>query len=220
MQIIWKGHSCFHIIIQNGKNGQVDLVIDPFEDKIGLKAPKLKADILLITHNHFDHNNKSVVSPKASNNVFTIDGPGEYDIKNIFIQGIYSWHDENQGKERGNNCIYKIEAEDLKLCHLGDLGQKELTDNQIEEIGEVDILMVPVGGTYTIDSKGAAKVVSQIEPKIIIPMHYKISKLKIKLDGVEEFLKEMGVKSTNPQDKLSIKKKDLLPGVNVIVLNP
>jgi len=217
MQIIWKGQSCFQIITQTGKNNQTSLVIDPFDESIGLRVPKLEADILLITHSHFDHSNKRAISGSP----FIIDGPGEYEIKNVFIQGIPSWHDEKEGKDRGENTIYTIEAEDLKLSHLGDLGQKELSDEQLNKIGDVDILMIPVGGIYTIDSKIAPKIISQIEPKIVIPMHYQIPRLKAKLDGLDKFLKAMGVKSTEPLNKLAIKKKDLPEEeMRIIVLKP
>jgi len=222
MQIIWHGQSCFQITTNQGKNNQVSIVIDPFSDEIGLKLPKLEADILLVTHHHKDHDNtKEVQSPKGGGNYFLINGPGEYEVKNIFIQGIQSFHDNVQGKERGENTIYTIEAEDLKLCHLGDLGQKELTDEQLETIGEVDILLIPVGGVYTISAKEALNVMSQIEPNITIPMHYQIPKLKNKLDGLDKFLKSLGIKSMTPENKLSIKKKDILPEeAKIIVLKP
>jgi len=222
MQIIWKGQSFFQIISQTGKNNQVSLAIDPFDETIGLRVPKLEADILLISHSHFDHSNKkAVLSPIPGQFPFVIDGPGEYEIRGIFIQGIQSWHDEKEGKERGDNTIYTIETEDLKLCHLGDFGQKELSADQLEKIGDVDILMVPVGGTYTIDSKTASKIISQIEPKIVIPMHYFLPKLKVKLEGVDKFLKTFGIKKIEPLSKLSIKKKDLSPEeAKIVVLKP
>lgn len=221
MQIIWKGQSCFQINTQTGKNSQVSIVIDPYDEQIGLKVPKLEADILLISHSHFDHSNKKAVSsPLPGKAPFVIEGPGEYEVKGIFFQGIHSWHDEKEGQERGENTIFVIEAEGLKLCHLGDFGQKELSEEQVEEIGDIDILMIPVGGNYTIDAKGAQKVISQIEPKIVLPMHYQIPKLKLKLDGVDKFLKVMGVKSVESLNKLSIKKKDLTEGMKIIILKP
>ena len=222
MQIIWKGQSCFQVIAQNGKNGQVFLVIDPFNEQLGLKVPKLEADVLLVTHSHYDHNNKEAVfSPQSGQTPFFIDGPGEYDVKGVFIQGIHSWHDEKEGKERGENTIYTIDIEDLKLCHLGDLGQKELSESQIDTIGNVDVLMIPVGGTYTIDAKTASNIISQIEPRVVIPTHYHLPKLKVKLDGVESFLKVMGVKEAEILNKLSIKSKDLsLDGRRIVVLKP
>ena len=149
MQIIWHGQSCFQIISSRGKNNHVNIVIDPFSEDIGLKVPKLEADIVLITHNHHDHNNVKAVG----GNPFLVSGPGEYEIKEVFIQGIPAFHDSSLGKERGTNTIYTIEAEELKLCHLGDLVQKELTPEQIDKIGQVDILMIPTGGVYTISAK-------------------------------------------------------------------
>ena len=220
MQIIWKGQSCFQITAQVEKNLNINLVLDPFSEEIGLGTPKLEADILLITHSHSDHNNKkAVTSSKENTGFFVIDGPGEYDLNGVFVQGISSWHDEKEGKERGNNTIFTMDVEDLRICHLGDIWQKELTEKQVEEIGEVDILMIPVGGTYTVDAKGAAKIISQIEPKIVIPMHFQIPKLKVKIDGVDDFLKVMGVKAEESQAKISIKKKDLPEeGVKIFVL--
>ena len=221
MQIIWHGQSCFQIITSQGKNSQTSIVIDPFSEEIGLRLPKLEADILLVTHHHYDHDNIKGVGSPSGGNYFLVDGPGEYEVKNVFIRGIQAFHDNSQGKERGENTIYTIESEDLKLCHLGDLGQKELTDEQLEVIGEVDILLIPIGGVYTISAKEAMNVMSQIEPNITIPMHYLIPKLKDKLDGLDKFLKGLGMKSITPENKLSIKKKDILPEeAKVIVLKP
>lgn len=217
MQIIWHGQSCFQILTTRGKNESLNIVIDPFDETIGLRIPKLEADILLVTHPHPDHKNIKAVG----GNPFLIENPGEYEVKGVFVQGIHSWHDDKGGKERGGNTIYTIEAEDLKLCHLGDLGQKELTEEQVEKIGEIDILMIPVGGVYTISAKEAIKVMAQLEPKITIPMHYQIPKLKLKLDGVDKFLKALGIKKIEPVKKLTIKKKDILPEeAKIIVLSP
>ncbi len=217
MQIIWRGQSCFQIAFQRGKNNLVNVIIDPFDEGIGLRIPKLEADIVLISHNHPDHNNIKAIS----GNPFFIDGPGEYEIKEVFIQGIAGFHDDSQGKERGETTIYIIEAEGMRICHLGDLGQKELSPEQAEEIGEIDILMLPIGGVYTISAKEAVSVMSQIEPKIIIPMHYLIPKLKIKLEGIDKFLKITGLKKIEPLPKLSIKKKDLSEEeAKIIVLKP
>ncbi len=217
MQIVWKGHSCFQITVGQNKNGQVNIVTDPYDETIGLKLPKLEADILLVSHEHHDHNNIKAVS----GNPFLISGPGEYEVKEVFIQGIPSFHDQTEGKERGINTIYTIEAEDIRVCHLGDFGQKELTSEQVEKIGSVDILMIPVGGVYTISAKEAIKVMSQLEPGIIIPMHYSFPKLKLKLEGVDKLLKAMGIKSLEAINKLSIKKKDIsLEEAKVVVLKP
>ena len=206
MQIIWYGQSCFQIISNQGKNNIVNIVIDPFDKNIGLNVPRLKAEIALISHQHNDHNNIKAVLGDP----FVIDSPGEYEIKDVFIQGLSAFHDNVKGKERGEVIIYTIELNGISICHLSDLCQNELTVQQLDKIGAVDILMIPVGGVYTISAKEATKIISQIEPKIIIPMHYQIPKLKLKLDKLENFLEVIGKKTIEPQNKLTIKKKDLL----------
>lgn len=214
-KITWAGQSCFQISVTVSKDNSSDIVIDPFEEKIGLKMPNINADLLLVSHQHYDHNNAKGVKGSP----FIIENPGEYEKSGVFVQGIDSFHDDVEGKERGKNTIYVIEAEDMRFCHLGDFGQKQLTDEQLDKIGHVDILMIPVGGTYTISSHEAVKVIGQIEPKIVIPMHYQLPKLKVELNSVDAFLKAMGKKDTPPQDKLTIK-ASLLPkeGETQIVL--
>lgn len=217
MQIFWKGQACFSVVISQSKQEQVRLVIDPFDESIGFKLPAMEADIVLVSHEHPDHNNVKGVG----GNPFVASLPGEYEVKDIFIKGIPSFHDNSQGKERGQNTIFTIAAEDMRLCHLGDLGQKELSSEQIDQIGEVDVLFIPVGGLYTIDAKEAAAIVNQIEPKIVIPMHYALPKLKFKLSEVEQFLKVMGEKNGEPEQKLLVKAKDLSTDkVRVVVLKP
>lgn len=218
-KLTWAGQSCFQISVSNSKDHSADIVIDPFDESFtGLKLPNLSADILLVTHEHKDHNNIKDVKGTP----FVIQGPGEYEIKEVFIQGIPSFHDDKEGRERGRNTIYVIEAEEMRFCHLGDLGQKQLTDEQLEKIDGVDVLMIPVGGEFTIDSPTAQKIISQIEPKIVIPMHYAIPKLKIKLDDVSKFLKGMGKPSITPQDKFIVKASALPKeaAMEIVVLQP
>ena len=217
MQIIWRGQSCFQILTSQGKDSQISLVIDPFGNSLGLRVPEFAADIVLVTHDHDDHNNLEAVK----GNPFIIDGPGEYEIKGVYIQGIPAFHDKNFGKEKGRVTIYTIESEEMRICHMGDFGQKELFSEQLEDIGEVDVLLIPVGGNYTIGSQEASKIISQIEPKIVVPMHYSLPKLKIKLEGVEKFLKAMGKKMPEPLPKLTVKKKDLSSEeTNIVILKP
>lgn len=218
MKITWAGQACFQISVANSKESQANIVIDPFEEKIGLKIPNFEADVLLVSHQHYDHNNVKGVKGSP----FIIDGPGEYEIKGIFIQGIPSFHDDVGGKERGNNTIYVIEMEQMRICHMGDFGQKQLTDEQLDKIGHVDILMIPVGGTYTISSAEAQKVIGQIEPRIVVPMHYQLPKLSIELDNVEKFLKAMGKTAVSAQEKLTIKASALPKEgeTQIIVLQP
>lgn len=195
MTIIWHGQSFFEIVTKDKERKELKIVLDPFDESIGLKIPKTEARILLISHQHPDHSNKKAIS----GSYFLIEEPGEYEINGIHIQGISA----------GEVTIYVIETEDIKICHLGDFGQKELTPEQLDQLGDIDVLMVPIGGVYTIDAKGASKIISQIEPKLVIPMHYQISKLKLKLNSLEQFLKEMGSPAIESQKKLKIKSSDL-----------
>jgi L-ascorbate metabolism protein UlaG (beta-lactamase superfamily) len=199
--ITWYGQSCFKI-----QSGETILVTDPFDKSIGLTPPRGQANIVTISHQHYDHNNLEAL---ASSNPFVIDGPGEYEVKGVNITGFLTYHDQKEGKERGVNTTYLIEIEGIKICHLGDIGQDKLDNAQLELIDGVDILMIPVGGVYTVNGEEAADLINQIEPKIVIPMHYKIQGLAIKLEGLEEFLNEMGVTKKESVDKLTIKKKDL-----------
>lgn len=209
MDIIWYGQACFKL---KGKNASV--VIDPFEpDFIGLKAPKdLEADLCLVTHSHGDHNNVSLVV----GNPIQIQGPGEYEAKGVAVTGVGVYHDQSQGSERGKNTIYNIEIDGLNIVHCGDLGHV-LTEAQVQEVGSCDILLVPVGSLFTVDGKQAAEVVAQLEPRIVIPMHYALAGLSVNLDGVEKFLKEMGAENIQPTNKLSIT-KDKLPEEPQVVL--
>ena len=217
MKIIWAGQSCFQIIVSNSRNHLTSVVIDPFDETIGLKVPRFSADVVLVTHSHYDHNNVKAVKGEP----FLIKGPGEYEIKRVFIKGIPAFHDDVQGKEKGENTIYTIEADDIKICHLGDFGQKQLTDEQLEKIGSVDVLMTPIGGIYTISSQEAQKIISQIEPKNVIHIHYQYSKLKLKLEGLSKFLKVMGRNSIEPQVSFSVKSSNLpKEGMEIVVLKP
>ena len=216
-KITWAGQSCFQISVSNSREHSADIVIDPFDESIGLKLPNFSADIVLVSHEHKDHNNIKGVKGTP----FLIAGPGEYEVKEVFVKGIPSFHDESDGKERGLNTIYLIDAEGIRFCHLGDIGQKQLTDEQLEKLDVVDVLMIPVGGKYTISSSEASKIIGQIEPKIVIPMHYGLPKLKDELEDVAKFLKTMGKNSVTPQDKFVVKTSTLpKDGMEIVVLTP
>jgi len=202
MYITWLGQSCFKLQDKIGSDG-VTLVTDPYSDDIGLKMPRFEADIVTVSHSHHDHNNIGALR----GNPFIIDTAGEYETKGVFVEGVEAWHDAAEGKERGKNIIYRIEMEDISITHLGDLGHI-LDAKQLEKLEGTDILLIPVGGKYTINAAKAVEVISQIEPRIVIPMHYKVPGLKIDLDGVEKFIKELGLKPRQ-EEKLKILKKDL-----------
>lgn len=208
MIITWYGHSCFKI---NTKD--VTIITDPFSKEIGIKPYFGAADIVTVSHEHYDHNN--IASLKG--NPFVASNPGEYEVKNVFIRGIASYHDKKQGAERGLNTIFVIDAEDLRVCHLGDLGEI-LSDKVVEQLGQVDILMIPVGGVYTIDAKEADELIEKIEPAIVIPMHYKTPSLAIKLDGLDKFLSVRGIKGKETLPHLAVKKKEINPEENKVVI--
>ena len=219
MQIQWFGQSYFKIQTKNNGD-EVIIATDPYEKSwVGLNPPKTQADIITISHDHGDHNNIGAIKGEP----FIITTPGEYETKGAFIYGIPAWHDDKDGQERGNNVMYRINSENINIIHLGDLGQK-LTDDQIDRLGDVDILLIPIGGASTIDAKIANEIISELEPRIVIPMHYQIPGLKLKgdkkLDSIDKFLKESGL-VPEKTDKLKISKKDLpAEETKLIILNP
>ena len=217
MEISFIGHSCFRI---KGKDTAV--VIDPYDPTMtGYKLPKLKADIVLLSHGHMDHAYLDGVSEHR----LLVDTPGEYEMSGTFVYGAKTHHDDQQGKERGDNIIYQIDMDGFSLLHLGDLGH-ELTAETLEKITDIDVLMIPVGGTYTIDAKTAVKVISSVEPSIIIPMHYQtddLKGLKDKLDDLKVFLEEVGIEGNGVKkvEKLTLRSRSDIPEESeVYILSP
>ncbi len=213
MEITHLGHSSFKI---RGK--QAAVLTDPFDPQmLGIKFPKTEADVVTVSHKHADHNFISLVEGTP----VIISGPGEYEVKGIKIVGVSVYHDNEKGAQRGKNTVYRIQVDGISIVHCGDLGHK-FDDGQLEQLSGVNILMVPVGGFYTIDAPLALEVVSQIDPDIIIPMHYNTPTLNQtafgKLSSVEVFLKQMGKEGLVPQPKLSITKDKLPPEPMVVVL--
>ncbi len=202
MILTWLGHSCFKMQDKTGSDG-VTVITDPFDKETGLKLPNYEADIVTVSHDHHDHNNVSALR----GNPFVINCAGEYDVKNILIEGIDSYHDSNNGSDRGSNLIFRFEIDDISVVHLGDLGQV-LDSTQLEKLAGTDILLIPVGGKYTLDAQKAVEVIAQVEPRIVIPMHYKTPDLKIDIEGVDKFIKEIGL-TPSYEEKLKISKKDL-----------
>lgn len=210
MKITWLGHSCFKI-----KGKEIDLIIDPYSDSIGIKIPRVKADGVLITHNHDDHNNYAAITGDP----LVINGPGEYEMKGIFIYGKRAYHDNKKGLERGVITIYLIEEEGITLAHLGDFNQDDLIEEQLQFLENVDVLLVPVGGPHSLKADGAVKIINEIEPRIIIPMHYQYPGVKIPLDSLDKFIKEIGL---NPEkmDELKVVKESLpQDDMKLIILN-
>lgn len=208
MDITWLGHSCFKL-----KDKQATLITDPYSPDIGYSLSKQTADIVTLSHQHPGHSFAQGINgdPKV------VDGPGEYEISNMLIIGVSTFHDNEKGAKKGKNTVHLYEMNELSICHLGDLGHV-LTDEQVEELGNVDVLLLPVGGVSTIDAPVAAEVVRQLEPKIVIPMHYKTPAISRELEPVDRFLKEIGVHDINPQAKLSVTKSNLPLSMQVYLL--
>lgn len=212
---IWHlGHATFRV---KGKN--VTVVFDPYNPEFsGLPKLKLEADIVCVSHQHNDHNFVDCVSGVGETPPFVVSGPGEYEKSGVTIVGVSSYHDDNHGSERGKNTIYLVTIDDINIVHLGDLGQKKLEQDQVEALSSCDILMIPVGGTYTIEAKDAPDLISQLEPKIIIPMHYGDGANKFNLDPVDKFLKVMGKESVERVPKLSANSDRLPEEPEVVIL--
>jgi L-ascorbate metabolism protein UlaG (beta-lactamase superfamily) len=209
MKIKWLGQSAFQI------KSNSNLVMDPYGPKVGELPSGLSADVVTVSHQHFDHN----YTDGVSGNPQIIDEPGEFSIKGFEIKGVKSLHDKEGGAIRGENTIFRISSDGLTLCHLGDLGHL-LTPEQIEEIGHVDILMIPVGGHYTIDANEAVQVVNQLNPKIVLPMHYKPENwpLDLPIAGVDKFTDLIGWKIIEQTDELEINESSLDSTGNVVVV--
>ncbi len=205
MIIQYYGHSCFKITTKPAGRATEDVTIffDPFDKSMGLRPPQGQADIIFVSHEHHDHNNTEALK----GNPIVINTPGEYSIKGINVVGLDTYHDNKEGAEKGHNTVFILDSEDLKVCHLGDLGT-DLTSKQFEEM-EIDVLFIPVGGTYTLDGKKAAELVRKIEPKIVIPMHYKMNGSSLQADDERKFCNEMGNCPKEKVSKINIKKKDL-----------
>ena len=200
LQIRWHGHACFEI------KDDVTLVTDPHDGKsIGIPAPSVAGDVILVSHDHYDHNSVKTVEKDGSKLV--TDGR-KRNVSDIEIRGVDSFHDEARGAKRGNNIMYKFTMDGVIFCHLGDLGH-DLDEESVQKIGEVDILFVPIGGTFTVDDKQAWNVINKIKPKIIVPMHYKIGGLSLPIAGIDPFLGQTNYRVIHVGNEIDIEKEDL-----------
>jgi len=204
MTITWHGFSCFKIE-EKLAGGEVSLMTDPFAPEDGKKLPRnASADVVTVSHDHPRHGNVKDVGGTP----FIIDGPGEYEIKVVFVTGAPTFHDLEGGKEKGRNTMYYITVGDVHLVHLGDL-KHPLEEKHMEELHNIDVLFVPVGGGDVLTAKQAVEVIGQLEPRIIIPMHYRAGGFGAKLDGVEPFLRAMGVAKPEAAARYKVSKKEL-----------
>jgi L-ascorbate metabolism protein UlaG (beta-lactamase superfamily) len=209
LDVTWLGHGCFRL---RGRSAAV--VTDPYPPSIGLKLQRLDADLVTVSHEHENHN-----YTQAVREAYEIRGPGEYEVAGVSVIGIPTYHDAEKGAKEGRNTVYLIEIDDLRVCHLGDLGHK-LDDVEAETVSSADVLLVPVGGHATMNAAQAAEVVRQLEPRFVVPMHYAIAGLKLSLDPIDKFLKEMGLAASEPLPKLSVQKSSGEYETKVVLLEP
>jgi Predicted Zn-dependent hydrolases of the beta-lactamase fold len=212
------GHACVRL---RGRDGTV--LCDPYNRSIGLDIGRPSAHIVTVSHDHPDHNNTAAVR-SLREQLFVIDAPGEYEVSGVLINGVRTYHDKAKGAERGFNTVFVIHLDDVTFCHLGDLGH-ELSQGQVEAIGNVDVLFVPVGGGETIGPAEASNVIAQLEPRVVVPIHYATAQLSFEyeLAPLEKFTHEMGLKDVTPEDKLTVTASNLPPEgeqARVVVLRP
>jgi L-ascorbate metabolism protein UlaG (beta-lactamase superfamily) len=209
VDITWLGHSCFRI-----RASQAIIITDPFPPGLGYTLGKQTADIVTVSHPHPSHSYNQGITGQHR----LLKGPGEYEISGVLILGISAFHDAVKGQSRGKNTAYLMEVDGVAICHLGDIGHV-LGDEQVEEMGHVDILMVPVGGVNTINASMAAEIIRKLEPKAVLPMHYKTPRTSRDLEPVENFLKEMGLNQVETRPKFSVSRTNLPISTQVILLS-
>jgi L-ascorbate metabolism protein UlaG (beta-lactamase superfamily) len=211
MEIAWHGHSCFRLTERNAAS----IVTDPFDKSIGLPASRLKADVVTISHDAPGHSNYDAIKGAR-----TIIGPGEYEIGGAFITGVNASSTKSEtDSETFLNTAYVITYESASVCHLGDISTIP-SQAQIEALGTVDVLLVPVGGGKSLNAAQAAEIISLIEPSIVVPMHYRVGNIKVNLDPLSRFLKEMGLGKIDSETNLKVVKSNLPEETQVKVLEP
>lgn len=217
MEISYFGLSAFKL-----RGSTATVVTDPYSPEVGWKLPKLAAEIVTVSHQHFDHNQVDrVEGTKLRSRPLIISAPGEYEAAGVAIYGYASWHDNNQGKERGKNVIYLLVIDGMRIVHLGDLGH-DLSPRLVEELNGVDVLLVPVGGKYTIDVRQAVKIIEAIQPALVIPMHYKLPGLGetfLDLAEVDKFLEAVGGGEARRMDKLVMSRDQLPEQTEYVILS-
>ncbi len=209
MKIKWLGHSSF--LLENERG--IKIVTDPFDETLGYKVPRMRAEIVTVSHEHFDHNYVRGVRGRP----VVFKGIVNRESHKMEFRGVSSYHDSVYGAKRGPNTIFVIKAEGLNLCHLGDLGHL-LSKDKLAEIGPVDVLFIPVGGFYTINYIQATQIIEDIKPKIIIPMHYKTEMIKLSLDPVDPFLSNKDNVKRLESNELEVRKNTLPENNQILVL--
>ncbi len=211
MEIHYFGLSCFRI-----KGKELTLIVDPFSKEVGLRLPKVTADVAIFSNDRPENNDLNAIEKNQYRELILISGPGEYEASGVFIFG-YSTKTENKvGNLKVHNTLYTINIDGVRLAHLGNLDRK-LTEEELEEVNGVDVLLIPVGGNSVLTPKNAVEVTNQIDPSIVIPMQYQLSGLNIQLLPVSDFLKEIGVE-VKAVPKIAISKDSLPEEREVVVL--
>ncbi len=213
MKIKWLGHAAFLITAESGTR----IITDPYicNDKVRYGDIKEAADIVTTSHNHSDHNNVAAVkgSPKV------LKDAGTAEVKGIEFTSIPSFHDESRGEKRGPNLIFCFDVDDIRVCHLGDLGHK-LGAKETSQIGKVDVLLLPVGGFYTIDAAVATEVARQLAPRVVIPMHFKNDSCEYPIASVEEFLKGKDNVARLKTSEIELTRAKLPASTQIYLLQP
>jgi L-ascorbate metabolism protein UlaG (beta-lactamase superfamily) len=210
MKIRWYGHACFVLESETG----VRVLTDPFDNTVGYPIPDVTVDIITVSHHHHDHNYVSAIKGDP----VIIDGVGEYTVGGISIRGYRTYHDDVIGEKRGENTLFTIDMDGMRICHCGDLGHL-LDMVKLHNIMPVDVLLVPVGGTFTIDAAQAAKLVEDMKPRLTIPMHFKTRALSFPLDPVDRFLRIIGKNQKIDSNQIEIDKEHWEEVPPVVVLD-
>ncbi len=208
MDVTWLGHASFRL---RGKTASV--LTDPYPPALGPKLNRLEADLVTFSHGHENHSYRGALTGDP----FVVEGPGEYEVAGVLVRGFPTFHDRANGTELGRNTVYLIELDDVRVCHLGDLGHR-LLDETLDALSDIDLLLIPVGGGQTLNAHQAAEVARQVEPRVVVPMHYAQAAIRAQLDSLDVFLKEMGVSEANPMSKLSVQASSAEAEARVAVL--
>jgi L-ascorbate metabolism protein UlaG (beta-lactamase superfamily) len=209
MEISWLGHACFRL-----RTKDMTVLMDPCPRSTGYSIGRQSAQIVTISHRHPAHSFLEAVTgtPKV------LDAPGEYEIGGVMLTGVRTYHDDRRGALRGPNTAFIVEMDEVRVCHLGDLGHLP-TQEQMEALADIDVLLVPVGGQTTIDGAAAAELISELEPKLVVPMHYATEAATAKLDPLEKFIKQLGITAPASQPKLSVTRSSLPSETQIVVLD-
>jgi L-ascorbate metabolism protein UlaG (beta-lactamase superfamily) len=211
IEVIWYGQTCFRLSGQNS----ISIVTDPYPPDVGLSLPKLEADIVTVSHRNASCGYLAAVQSPLK----LLDGPGEYEISGVFITGVSSFADSSRGRVRGPNTVFAFDFDGMTICHLGRLGHVP-TQSQVKNLGSVNVLLVPVGGGGSLTSTQASEVIGLFEPDVVVPMQYRVPGLQEELDGVDHFLKEMGMEEAEGQATLKVSTSVALEETKIVLLEP